>query len=1336
MKNKNKFLIALTTLCVVAQAVYSRENIGQFPKKTAGINSLAPQKLAASCSQSGSRIDLDLNNVRTKILGGGDMWWDLSDVKYEIPKDSRKHSLFAGSLWIGGLSQGSNLKVAAMTYRQSGNDFWPGPLDVNNASVESQVCAQYDRHYVITRKEVEEFRANYAAQGSGVAVPSAIEGWPAFDRYGNANITQKLAPFYDADQNDEYNPSGGDYPGYSFNNEMGDCKTQAQLFGDRTLWWVFNDKGNVHTESDGSQVGLEIHAQAFAFSTNDEINNMTFYQYQIFNRSSDKLDSCYLGMWVDPDLGNPNDDFIGCDVARGLGFCYNGDADDDGNGENHYGLNPPAIGIDYFQGPLADPDTIDNPASATFNGTGYGDGIVDNERLGMEKFMFYKNDFSLEGNPQNTSHFYGYLKGRWKDNNPITYGGSGRLSSTILCNFMFPWDTDPNNPGNSWTMTAQADGRFIHSSGIFTLKPGAVNIVTVGAVWAQASSGGPIASVNLMKAADDKAQRLFDNCFEVLNGPDAPDLSFRELDKEIIIFLSNKKNSNNYQDKYIELDPGIASPPGQIPPYDPYYRFQGYQIFQMRNGDASVADIYNPDLARLVAQSDIKDGVSQLVNFKYEPAINANIPQVEVIGEDKGIVKSFRIKEDAFATGDKRLINHKKYYYLALAYGYNNYKTYDQQDPLTFDGQKSPYKAGRNNVGKGGKPYTVIPHIIAPENNGTIANSEYGMQPQITRIEGQGNGGFALEMTDESENAILTDPNFKHVTYKAGAGPINVKVVDPLAIKPANYVLKLITPGFTPTSINKAGWTITNTSTGETLNSENTIDVGAEQLTNWGFSVNIAQSYDPGTAESINNGFISGSIEFADPGKRWLTGLPDADFPFPVNWIRAGTVSNTPADILNDDYDNIDIASIYESIIPANLGYGAGGTWAPYRLCATTTVGTVPGSPSPGVFCGPAYADATIMNNTSNFSNLASVDVVITSDRSKWTRCVVFETNDDTVQSPTLYGTRKFDLRNAASVDKDGNPDNSGTRGMSWFPGYAINIETGERLNMAFGEDSHFDGVSSLTNENGADMKWNPTSNVDFNNIFNTTPNPALGGKHYIYVFNNNMLNDKNLAVDTNDVPAYDSCRFVYNKMKYGNFHPNNLVKRLVFKDIIWTSIPLVANNQQLLACDVRIKLRVTKPYENNYAASGYKIDKSINNLGPQANPASNNNYPMYSFDTYSFAPKTYDKETAENALQLINVVPNPYYAYSAYEQNQVDNQIKITNLPQKCNIRIYTMNGTLVREFKKDEALTSLNWDLKNQVGIPVSSGAYLIHIDVPNVGEKVLRWFGAMRPLDLDTY
>jgi hypothetical protein len=63
-------------------------------------------------------------------------------------------------------------------------------------------------------------------------------------------------------------------------------------------------------------------------------------------------------------------------------------------------------------------------------------------------------------------------------------------------------------------------------------------------------------------------------------------------------------------------------------------------------------------------------------------------------------------------------------------------------------------------------------------------------------------------------------------------------------------------------------------------------------------------------------------------------------------------------------------------------------------------------------------------------------------------------------------------------------------------------------------------------------------------------------------------------------------------------------------------------------------------------------------------------------------------------------------------------------------------LNGTLVRRFKKDDPLTSLDWDLKNQTGIPIASGLYILHIDVPGVGEKVLKWFGVMRPIDLDTF
>ena len=92
--------------------------------------------------------------------------------------------------------------------------------------------------------------------------------------------------------------------------------------------------------------------------------------------------------------------------------------------------------------------------------------------------------------------------------------------------------------------------------------------------------------------------------------------------------------------------------------------------------------------------------------------------------------------------------------------------------------------------------------------------------------------------------------------------------------------------------------------------------------------------------------------------------------------------------------------------------------------------------------------------------DLNNVDVIMTSDKSKWSRCVVVET-----ASPDYYNTaglqtqgnrNQFDIRAGQSVDKDGNPDGTG-EGMGWFPGYAVDVETGERLNIFFGENSVYD---------------------------------------------------------------------------------------------------------------------------------------------------------------------------------------------------------------------------------------------------------------------------------------
>lgn len=1325
MRSNLKVALFSATLLSLSLNVSARENIGQGGR----VGSQTPN-VTAACNAGSAQTDLEVNNVRARILTGGDMWWDLGSARYEIPKGSGDHSLFAGSLWIGGIDAGGQLKVAAMTYRQTGNDYWPGPLDTLNVSIDQVVCDQFDKHFRIKRKEVEDFYAAYLTGNPG-NIPQNILNWPG---NGNPAYNQAhyLAPFFDNNGDGTYNPYDGDYPDYDITGTRG-CN--AKLYGDETLWWVFNDKGNVHSETGAEAIGLELQSQCFGFNTNDEINDMTFYQYKVINRSTYQLNDCYFGQWIDADLGDYVDDYVGCDVTEGLGYLYNGDNQDGNGGPGTYGAQIPAIGIDFFQGPIADlGDGIDNDRDCVVDEPG--------EQIIMSKFVYYRNDFTVQGNPENGTHVYNYLSGFWKDGLPFTYGGDAYNEPGPVCDFMFPdlsdqsisWGTggnctNPQTPQPQWSEVtegnAPSDRRLLQSAGPFTLKPGAVNTVTVGAVWARTTLlNNNTASIPLLLVADKKAQALFDNCFAVLNGPDAPDITLQELDKELIFYLSNKTTSNNYLEGYTEEDPLIITPPNTIPPYDSTYNFEGYQVFQLKDASVSQTELYNPDKARLVFQSDIKNGVSQLVNYEFDQTLNANVPQEMVNGADEGIKHSFQITEDKFATGNTRLVNHKTYYYMAVTYGYNNYKDYDQNDPNQLDGQKKPYKAGRRNI----KVYSGIPHIPNSEAGGTEQNSVYGLGPKLTRIEGQGNGGMILDLTQETVDAILNSPTSRvtNPTYQNSRGPVNIKVIDPLNVPDGNFTIKL--SGVAQTS----NWSLIGP-TG-TVGSQTTLKLesGNEQLIpEWGLSVTVTQVYNPGnSANDKTNGFLDATMTFTDPTKQWLTGLPDVDGYSDQNWIRSGTqTEQTPSTCLKsyDDYvgTTADDDGIYEKVL--------GGIWSPYRLAAVTDNSTTP--PSPCYKGGPAFnrSFATL----SQLGNLASVDIVITSDKSKWTRCCVLETSDDkNLAEPhptnTALNARKLDLRTAKSVDKNGNPgdgivtndpndaDFINPTGMGWFPGYAINLETGERLNMAFGENSF------LVGERGRDMKWNPTSSTFAYPSFEA----LFGGMHYVYIFGHN-------SDDTASgyLPRYDYGRKMRYKMDNLNTPNNpidNTVKRNVFRDAMWVNIPLLADGYNFsdpsqIPSEVKIRLRVKKAYKRSYTTANDSI-----------NPSQNFNYPMYTFNTTDLHVHTNSEETAKDAMELVNIVPNPYYAYSGYERNQSDTRVKITNLPDKCTIKIFTLSGTLIRKIGKDDPTsTSVDWDMKNTAGIPIASGLYIIHVkDDLYDNEKVLKWFCVTRPADLESH
>src|SRR3982751_4676813 len=81
----------------------------------------------------------------------------------------------------------------------------------------------------------------------------------------------------------------------------------------------------------------------------------------------------------------------------------------------------------------------------------------------------------------------------------------------------------------------------------------------------------------------------------------------------------------------------------------------------------------------------------------------------------------------------------------------------------------------------------------------------------------------------------------------------------------------------------------------------------------------------------------------------------------------------------------------------------------------------------------------------------------------------------------------KNTIRKHVSLDNNFNAV-PGDSGFSYFPGYAVSLETGERLNMAFGEDSYIRTAKGFTSDMGADMKWNP----DYNDTIDDPNNPGI----------------------------------------------------------------------------------------------------------------------------------------------------------------------------------------------------------------------------------------------------
>ncbi len=450
----------------------------------------------AGYSQTYQKAFLEAGNIRASLMTTANMWFDpgTNAPACEFPKGSGKHAGYGAGLWVGGKING-NVATAAVLYNSAGiKDYFPGILSAAGTS-DTAMARQWQRIWAIRRSTIDSFRAIVSSVGTSnpTALEAALTGssfddlkaWPAKGSAtikGNNNValslamtpTRDYAPFVDVDGDGAYNYLAGDYP---------------KIKGEQMLWMVFNDMAYTKTQSSSIGMGLEIHLSAYAYNRGTIADNIQFYEYKIHNYGFDDIDSTRVSIWADMDLGFANDDYIGFDSSRRLGYTYNATLIDGNGAPGHYGANPPISGIALLRA------IGDNGAS----------------RVPIGGFTYFNNGSAnplpCNQDPGNAPEFYNMMSGTDRCGQPFINPLTGQATTTLF----------PGNPSNNsqWSecsqSNAQGDRRFILSSAPFQMQAGTTKEVAFALVISPDGGGCPNTDISGIQQTTDTAYAYYDN---------------------------------------------------------------------------------------------------------------------------------------------------------------------------------------------------------------------------------------------------------------------------------------------------------------------------------------------------------------------------------------------------------------------------------------------------------------------------------------------------------------------------------------------------------------------------------------------------------------------------------------------------------------------------------------------------------------------------------------------------------------------------------------------------------------------------------------------------------
>jgi hypothetical protein len=413
--------------------------------------------------QVAQQVTLNGNNIASFFINTGVFDQDRLHTNtpgFEWPKGSGKCAIFTAGLCIAGGIDGQYAQSMA-SYT---GEFLPGfilaGVPYTNANF---------KIYKISRGDNSQNNPDYA-------------NWYLMIPYG--------APYIDVNNNGMYDP-GVDSIG---------IRNAAQVL----FACITDGFPGTHTIGEGFGGGIvypslmsQIAWTAWCYDKS-YLSDIQFMKWVIVNKGNNRWDSTYFSIVCDPDLGDANDDYIGCDTSRKLGFCYNAD-----NNDPQYGANPPSSGMIFHKSPK-----------------------------GMTSFNFFTNTGSTpppcesdpNGEPIPAYHMMqGLKKDRSNFMNPLTV-------PPVPTKFVYTGDPETNtgwteykgsvqncggNNGTIISVNPPGDRRFIFSSGAlnYSVNQGDTVIIYASQLIARGTSN--LNSVTALKSLANTAWDFYNSGFTV-----------------------------------------------------------------------------------------------------------------------------------------------------------------------------------------------------------------------------------------------------------------------------------------------------------------------------------------------------------------------------------------------------------------------------------------------------------------------------------------------------------------------------------------------------------------------------------------------------------------------------------------------------------------------------------------------------------------------------------------------------------------------------------------------------------------------------------------------------